>query len=67
MRRFLHNNGLSISMFVIFAVTIIGMSIAGWHTNNDERTKHGQSEIAYVGYLGSGDFIEAVFPSLLLV
>lgn len=63
LRRFTRDNGLAITMFGIFALAAIGMSIAGWRANNESLTDHGQPAESYVSYLGSGDFIEGVFEN----
>lgn len=63
MKRFLYNNGLSLTLFTIFAVTIIGMSLTGWATANSDATDHNGSTESYSEYLVSGDFIEGVFEN----
>lgn len=63
MKRFWHNNSLSIVLFTIFLVTITGMSIAGWHNANQEAADHGSPAEGYAAYLVSGDFIEGVFEN----
>ncbi len=53
------NNGLSITLFALFFVTLVGQSVAGHRFHNSEQRDHGQAEIAYVAYLKSPAFIEA--------
>ena len=36
MRRVLRDNGLSIAMFALFLVFLVGQSIAGWKSNNSD-------------------------------
>lgn len=50
-------------MFGIFAIALIGMSVAGWLANNETLVYHGQPIESYTSYLGSGDFIEGVFEN----
>lgn len=50
-------------MFGIFFVTIVGMSVAGWQTENSERNGHGQLAQSYGEYVASGGFMEAVFEN----
>lgn len=50
-------------MFSSFFVFIVGMSIAGHHHQNQELLDHGLATQSYGNYLGSGDFIEAVFEN----
>lgn len=63
MKKFLRNNGLSIVLFGLFFLSLAGLSVAGLHYQNEELHMHGQQPIAYWQYLGSGDFIEAVFEN----
>lgn len=63
MKRFWTNNSLTIVLFSIFAISLIGMSIAGWSTVNNDARDHGQSAETYGSYLVSGDFIEGVFEN----
>lgn len=63
LKKFARDNGLSIAMFGIFAVALIGMSIAGWQSSNETLTDHDQPTESYVSYLGSGDFVEGVFEN----
>lgn len=60
---FARNNGLSIAMFGVFFVAIIGMSIAGLSAENNELQAHGQPELSYVSYIASGTFIESTFEN----
>lgn len=59
----LHNNSLTIVLFSIFFFTIIGMSIAGWQSNNETLTEHQQPAISYGEYVTSGEFGEGVFEN----
>jgi hypothetical protein len=63
MTRFLKNNGLAIAMFSIFLVTLVGMSLTGWQTENNSLQDHRQATQSYGEYLTSGSFIEAVFEN----
>lgn len=63
MKRFWHNNSLSIVLFLIFFLSIAGMSIAGWHTNNQELQDRGQTQQSYGAYITSGGFVEGVFEN----
>lgn len=62
-RKFWSNNSLSITLFGIFFASIIGMSVVGWQTANNEAVTHGQPRQSYGRYLTSGDFIEGVFEN----
>lgn len=57
------DNGLLIALLGIFAVTVIGMSIAGWASANQDLQEHSRLTESYVSYLGSGDFVEGIFEN----
>lgn len=60
MQTWLRDNGLSIVLFLLFALCLAGHSVAGWINHNHDEAMHGESEISYLGYVGSGDFHESV-------
>jgi hypothetical protein len=47
----------------MFLVTLVGQSVTGWHSYNQDQPDHNQPEIGYGEYLTSGHFIEAVFEN----
>ena len=61
MRCLLRDNGLSIAMFGLFFVFISAQSIMGLLDYNSTQKEHRQGPVSYVQYLGSGDFVEAIF------
>lgn len=61
--RTVKNNGLAIAMFGIFFVSLVGLSITGWHTENSELSEHGRSTQSYGEYVTSGNFVETVFEN----
>lgn len=63
MRKMLRNNGLSISLFGLFLVFLVGLSIVGQHQYNDEQLSHGSSSVKYLEYLTTGTFLEAVMEN----
>jgi hypothetical protein len=63
MRRFLHDNGLSIALFVLFAISIIGQALTGWRTHAEDLRNHGMPAIGLLAYLASGHFVSAVFEN----
>src|SRR5688500_11302975 len=60
---FFYNNGLTVTLLLLFIVMLGGMSAAGLHYQNNELAEHGWSAISYGEYLISGDFAEAVFEN----
>jgi hypothetical protein len=63
MRRFLHNNGLSIVLFLLFFFSLAGQSITGWHEYNEDQQEHQQPTTSYGEYLATGHFVEATFEN----
>ena len=63
MRRFLRNNGLSVTMFGLFIAFLLAQSLTGWLTTNAENEAHNQPTLTYMGYLTSGGFVEATFEN----
>ena len=63
MRRILRENGLSITLFLLFLVSLIGQSLTGQQEYNQDQQEHGRPTAGYVEYLGTGHFIEAVFEN----
>jgi hypothetical protein len=63
MKRFLRDNGLSVTMFALSAVFVLGLSVAGAREQADEDREHGQPPSSYVEYVTSGDFGEAVLEN----
>jgi hypothetical protein len=59
MRRFLHDNGLSVVLATMFLVFWIAQSLVGHHEYNQDQREHGQSQITYSQYLRTGAFVEA--------
>ncbi len=60
MRRFLRENSLSLVLFGIFFLILIGQFFTGYNTNNDNLQEHGQPTLSYSQYIISGHFIEAI-------
>jgi hypothetical protein len=63
MRKWLHQNGLSVAMFVLFAISLVGQVIAGHRVYNADREEHGGQTVQLSEYLASGHFVEAVFEN----
>lgn len=60
---FWKNNSLSIVLFAIFFGALLGMSVVGWRTANNNAAAHHESAISYTQYVRSGDFVEGVFEN----
>ena len=63
MRRFLRDHGLSLAMFGLFAVFLVGQTGTGYRAYNQEQTEHGQATVGLGAYLRSGHFVEATFEN----
>ena len=63
MRQFLRDNGLSVTLFLLFAVSLIGQAVTGWRAHLEELRLHEMPETGFLAYLASGHFISAVFEN----
>lgn len=63
MQHILRENGLSIAMFGLFFIFLVGQSITGHKEYNQDLQEHNQPSISFVEYSRSGHFIEAVFEN----
>ena len=63
MRQFLRDNGLSVTLMALFAVSLVGQALTGWRAHAEELRVHGLPEIGLAAYLASGHFISAVFEN----
>ena len=57
------NNGLTIVLMLLFAATLIGQWITGWHVENEELSRHGESAITLGQYATNATFISTVFET----
>lgn len=63
MKKFLHENGLSLLILGLTIITLGGQLVVGWHEFNDELKDYGRLPLAFTAYLTSGHCIEAVFEN----
>ncbi|MFN8620427.1 MAG: DUF6766 family protein [Chloroflexota bacterium] len=63
MRRLIRDNALSLVMFGLFALFLLGQGVTGFQVLDEERTSHGQPPIGPLDYLTSGHFVEATFEN----
>jgi hypothetical protein len=59
MKRFFHENGLSVVLLMAFLVFWAAQSVTGYQVYKKEQHLHGQSEQGYTSYLTSGHFWQA--------
>ncbi len=63
MARFLKNNGLTLTLMAMFAVTIVGQWLTGWRVAVEDLRRHGQGSIDAITYLADPMFISTVFEN----
>lgn len=63
MRRFFRNNGLTLVLLVLFALSLAGHSVAGLQTYNEDQREHREAEVDYGAYLVTGAFVESLFEN----
>jgi hypothetical protein len=63
MRRFFRDHGLSIAMFGIFALCVVGLAFVGRDSYNQDQVEHGEPAVSMSEYLGTPDFGEAMFEN----
>lgn len=63
MKRFIVNNALSLVLFGLFFLTLIGLMMNGYAHQNEELQAHGQQTQSFSSYLVSSEFYEAVFEN----
>jgi hypothetical protein len=63
MRRWLHDNSLSLACLVMFLLSLLGQAIAGQKAFNEEQLTHGGGAISFGRYLVSSHFGEALLEN----
>ena len=63
LRRWVRDNGLSLTLFSLFLLTITGHAWAGWSAHSKERMELGQQPLSLGAYLSSGAFVSSVFEN----
>ena len=58
--RFVFENALTIVALAFFAVSMLGLVMAGHSAYNEDQGQHGGTLVSVVGYLTSGHFMEAI-------
>ena len=60
---FFRNNGLTIILLVLTALSLLGMAMVGLQVENDMLAEHGSRAVDLWSYIGSGSFLSAVFEN----
>lgn len=63
MKRWLRDNGLTITLMAVFLATIAGMAAAGLAHENQQLKLHREEPLTFLAYVLSGSFISAVFEN----
>jgi hypothetical protein len=63
MRTFLRDNGLTLVLSLMFLVSVAGMVLAGQAAFNKELADHGQPGLGVMAYVGTGEFLSALFEN----
>lgn len=63
MKKFLHNNGLSVVFIILFILSLGGQILTGFHHNNEELEEENKPPLSMSAYLHSGHFIQATFEN----
>jgi hypothetical protein len=59
MRKILRENGLSIVLFVLLLLFLVGQAVAGMFEYNNDQQQHGQPTVDFASYLATPHFVEA--------
>ena len=63
MRTWLRDHGLLVANLALFVIFIGGMILTGVRVYNSEQAEHGGEAVSLLGYLGTGEFLEATFEN----
>jgi uncharacterized protein DUF6766 len=63
MAKVLKNNSLTIVLMLLFAASILGQWLMGWHVENEELSRHGEAAITLGQYTGDPAFLSSVFEN----
>ncbi|WP_380804196.1 DUF6766 family protein [Sphingobium tyrosinilyticum] len=61
--RLLRDNGLTITLLALFAASILGQWLTGWHVALEEASRHHQPALSLAAYTVSPDFLSSVFEN----
>jgi uncharacterized protein (DUF486 family) len=61
--RCLRENSLSIVLFGLFGVFLVGQSLSGWRAYDEQQREHHEPTVGFGAYLTTGHFVEATFEN----
>jgi len=62
-RRVLRDWSLTLVLALLFAGSLSGLAVAGWHAENDDRREHGDDPVSFGRFLRSAEFGEPLFEN----
>lgn len=62
-KSFFRDNGLTLVLLSLFAVSVIGQAVAGLASENAELAAHGDAALTLPAYLASGAFLSSLFEN----
>ena len=63
MPKAIRDNGLTLVLLLLFAVSFVGQSLTGHARYNEDERDHGRPEVTYIEYITSAAFVESVFEN----
>jgi hypothetical protein len=61
--KWLRDNGLTIALLALFALSLAGQAWSGWLSAAEEMPGHGAAAPTLMAYLGSAEFLSALFEN----
>jgi hypothetical protein len=61
--KWIRDNGLTLALMALFALSVIGQAWSGWLADIEEHTRHGEAPPALMEYLSGGQFLSALFEN----
>lgn len=61
--RLLKDNSLTIILLLLFAGSIVGQWLTGWHVALEDAARHGETSMSLGTYTGSPEFLSSVFEN----
>ena len=58
--RFLHDNGLSLALLALFAVSLAGQAATGFRAYNSTQEAARLAKVGFAAYLGTGNFLDGM-------
>lgn len=62
-KTFLKDNGLTLALLALFAISLVGQAVSGLASENAELAMHGGATLTLPAYLTSGAFLSSLFEN----